>query len=137
DVFVRDLTVDPIELVSAHDPALPSQTPNGPSAIPLGSVSADARFIALVSDADNLVANDTNGCSDVFVRDRVLRTNLLISIDTNGVAGDFGSTDGSVSANGRYVALTSLADILFPGDANKAMNVSFGDCTILANTRIY
>jgi hypothetical protein len=41
---------------------------NGNSVIP--SISADGRYVAFVSFASNLVAGDTNGTWDVFVRDR-------------------------------------------------------------------
>jgi len=61
DVFVRDLATPATELISQHDPALPSVTPNGPSTLSLLSVSADGRFVAFASEADNLLANDTNG----------------------------------------------------------------------------
>ena len=41
---------------------------NGPS---LGAaISADGRYVAFYSDATNLVPNDTNGRTDVFVHDR-------------------------------------------------------------------
>ncbi|MGD1995073.1 MAG: hypothetical protein PVI59_17920, partial [Anaerolineae bacterium] len=32
------------------------------------SISADGRYVAFDSGSSNLVSNDTNGCSDVFVR---------------------------------------------------------------------
>jgi uncharacterized repeat protein (TIGR01451 family) len=38
------------------------------------AISADGRYVAFTSDADNLVADDTNGTQDVFVRDRLLTT---------------------------------------------------------------
>lgn len=82
DVFVRDLTTA-IELISAHDAALPSLTPpNGNSALTSSSISADGRFIAFTSEADNLVSNDTNHCRDVFLRDLAYGTNLLLSVDS-------------------------------------------------------
>ncbi|WP_033313220.1 PD40 domain-containing protein [Streptomyces iakyrus] len=73
---------------------------NGPSGGP--SLSADGRLLAFVSSADNLVAGDTDGAADAFVRD--LRTG------TTRMAG--GSVDGSVdgvalSGNGRYLAFSA------------------------------
>jgi Tol biopolymer transport system component len=137
DVFVRDLTTDLPELVSSHDPLLPSMTPNGPSSFTLGSISGDGRFVAFASEANNLVANDTNGNRDVFVRDRAAGTNILVSVATNGVAGDGISTEPSVSASGRYVVFTSSADNLIAGDTNKALDVFVRDLqagvTILAS----
>jgi Tol biopolymer transport system component len=127
DVFVRDLTVGVTELISAHDPALASATPNGPSTFSPCTVSADGRFVAFASDADNLAANVTNGDRDIFVRDLASGTNLLVSISTNGSNGDGLSTDPMLSANGRYVAFTSSADNLVTGDTNKASDVFIRD----------
>ena len=127
DVVVRDLTTGAVELVSAHDAALPSLTPNGPSMLSTCCVSTDGRYIAFASDADNLVVNDTNGFRDVFVHDQVNGTNILVSADTNGLSGDSLSYEPSVSADGRYVAFTSQADNLVAGDTNRASDVFVRD----------
>ncbi len=128
DVFVRDLTPDTVELISSRNPNLPSRTPAGPSILSTLSVSANGRNVAFASEADNLVANDTNGCRDVFVRDLLTASNLLVSIATNGVtAGDGVSTDSAISADGRYVAFTSSADNLVAGDTNKTQDVFVRD----------
>ena len=57
------------------------------------SISGDGRFIAFQSSAANLVAGDTNGVADVFVRDRALGTTERVSVDSaevegNGVSGE-------------------------------------------------
>ncbi|MGO8927883.1 MAG: hypothetical protein ACLQU3_13485 [Limisphaerales bacterium] len=127
DVFVRDLGDDHVELISARHPDLPSFSPNGPSWLGAMPVSSDGRFIAFVSGADNLVPNDTNGCPDVFVRDMLYGTNLLVSVATNGGSADFASSDPAISGDGRYVAFTSSADNLVPGDTNKAQDVFVRD----------
>jgi hypothetical protein len=44
---------------------------NGDSFLP--ALSADGRFVAFVSGATNLVADDTNGALDIFVHDRLRR----------------------------------------------------------------
>src|SRR5207244_12110292 len=74
DVFVRDLVSSGVELISAREPVLPSSTPNGPSTLQIGSVSGNGEFAAFFSEADNLVANDTNGFRDVFMRDLIFGT---------------------------------------------------------------
>jgi Tol biopolymer transport system component len=92
------------------------------------AVSSDGRYVAFASEADNLVANDANGCRDVFVRDLLLGTNILASASTNNVApGDRLSTEPALSGDGRYVAFTSSADNLVPGDTNKAQDVFVRD----------
>ena len=74
-----------------------------------GEISANGRFIAFDSDANNLVAGDTNGFGDVFLRDLQLGTTILISIAANGTQGDNGSSGPVISADGRYVAFESGA----------------------------
>jgi Tol biopolymer transport system component len=127
DVFVRDLVSHTIELISAHHPALPSSSPNGPSAVSILSASADGRWVALTSEADNLVLNDTNGFRDIFVRDLAFGTNLVVSAGTNGIGADGIATEPAISANGRYVAFTSSADNLLAGDTNRSQDVFVRD----------
>jgi Tol biopolymer transport system component len=127
DVFLRDLSAGSIELISAHHPAFPSASANGPSAVSTLSASANGRFVAFTSDADNLVPYDTNGFRDIFVRDLELGTNLLVSVGTNGVGADGISTEPAISADGRFVAFTSSADNLVAGDTNKSQDVFVRD----------
>jgi hypothetical protein len=127
NVFARDLTAGITGLISVRQPALPSQTPNGLSGLTPFPVSANGRFVAFYSDADDLVPNDTNGFGDVFVRDLVASVNILVSVNTNGNAsGDGLSTDPAISSNGQYVVFTSSADNLVPGGTN-AQNVYIRD----------
>jgi Tol biopolymer transport system component len=80
------------------------------------SISADGRYVAFFSMATNLVAGDTNGASDIFVRDRNTGTTYLVSRDSAGVAGTSDSYNPSISADGRYVAFESMATNLVAGD---------------------
>ncbi len=110
DVFVTDQTQATTELISAHDPALPSLTPNGISLLFSSSVSTNGQYVAFSSDAANLVANDTNGFRDVFVHDFLSGTNVLVSAGTNGaVAAGGASTEPAISGDGRFVAFSSYA----------------------------
>jgi hypothetical protein len=127
DVFTRNVPSAVTTLISAANPALPSQTPDGISGFTSFSVSSNGQFVAFYSDADNLVAGDTNGCRDVFVRDLVAGVNYLVSGNTNGTSGDYISTDPAISGNGRYVAFTSSADNLVAGDTNNAQDVFVRD----------
>src|SRR4051812_14446845 len=54
------------------------------------TVTPDGRYIAFVSQADNLVPNDTNGAADVFVRDRVSNVTERINVGSSGVEGNAG-----------------------------------------------
>jgi Tol biopolymer transport system component len=109
DVFVRDAVGGTTELISQRDATVVLQAGNGSCVAPI-SVSADGRWLAFVSEADDLVLNDTNRLQDVFVRDRVNGTNLLVSAGLDGSSA-LGGNSGSavISANGRYVAFISVA----------------------------
>jgi hypothetical protein len=81
------------------------------------SISADGRYVAFQSDADNLVASDNGLYSDVFVHDLQTRTTTRVSVDSAGTEGNDMSWDPSISANGKYVAFESDAYNLVAGDA--------------------
>jgi len=91
------------------------------------SISADGRFVAFQSDATNLVANDTNGKPDIFVRDRQTHTTARISVSSAGVEGNGGSYAPSISANGRYVAFVSDSSNLVANDTNGFLDVYVRD----------
>jgi Tol biopolymer transport system component len=90
------------------------------------SVSADGRYVAFDS-ASIFVAGDTNGLTDVFVHDRVLGATQRISVSSSGVEGNGQSFFPSISADGRFVAFTSVASNLVAGDTNNALDVFVRD----------
>src|SRR4051794_16365229 len=103
-----------------------AQIPDAP--IPLGnagggSVSADGRFVAFVSDSSVLVKGDTNERRDIFVYDRSNNTFERVSVDSGGHEANSDSTEPIISQNGRYVAFTSLASNLVPGDTNNVWDI--------------
>src|SRR5262245_36125797 len=83
DVFVRDRLHGTTERVSVDSNGAQAAGPSIDS-----SVSFDGRYVAFMSYAPNLVVNDTNGSSDIFVRDRVLGTTKRVSADSNGNEGN-------------------------------------------------
>jgi len=128
DVFLHSVTANTNELISASRPDAISLTPDGSSQITAFSSSSNGQLVAFYSDADNLVANDTNHYSDVFVRDMAADTNILVSANTNGnVSGDGVSSAPAISGDGRYVAFASLADDLVSNDNNRALDVFVRD----------
>jgi Tol biopolymer transport system component len=128
DVQARNVTSGVTSLVSAANPTLRSQTPDGISGFTGFSISSNGQFVAFYSDADNLVPGDTNGYRDVFLRDLIAGTDYLVSVNTNGNApGDGISTDPAISGDGRYVAFTSSADNLVADDTNRAQDVFVRD----------
>ncbi len=118
DIFVRDLLTRATELVSvASDETLA----NSDSATP--SISADGHAVAFMSFASNLVANDTNGHFDVFVRDRTAGTTVLASVRPDGVQGNQDSLYPAISGNGQFVAFPSDATNLVRNDTNDRRGV--------------
>ena len=82
------------------------------------SISDDGRYVAFKSEASNLVDNDTNGQSDIFVHDRETGTTEVVSVHSNGTQGNYDSQSPSISSDGRYVAFKSEANNLVDGDTN-------------------
>jgi Tol biopolymer transport system component len=123
DVFVRDLVTARTSLVSRGTDGTPSR---GFSY--LGSISANGRYVAFTSQADDLVtgAGAISG-SQVFVRDLVASRTRLVSVSTDGTYGHGWSSFGSVSADGRYVAFDSDASDLVSGDTNDLADVFVRD----------
>ena len=126
DVFLRDTcrgaaqcTPSTIRVSVANDG---SQLPAWSLA---PSISADGRFVAFSTSADNVTVGDTNGFSDIFVRDTCVGatgctpSTILISMADDGAQGN--SHVGwyaSISDDGRLVAFTAFSDNLVVGDTN-------------------
>jgi hypothetical protein len=82
-------------------------------------ISADGRYVAFVSGATNLVANDTNNAPDVFVKDRQTGATTRVSVvSQTGAQANGGSDTVAISSDGRYVAFYSSASNLVSGDTN-------------------
>ena len=91
------------------------------------SLSADGRFVAFSSSADNLVPGDTNDRSDIFVHDLQTQQTHRVSVSSNGLQGTGYSNSPSISADGRYVAFESFARNLAPNDGNTMTDVFVHD----------
>jgi Tol biopolymer transport system component len=101
---------------------------NGNSLLALpASMSADGRYVAFCSIADNLADADEDTGMDVFVRDRWNGVTALLSVDSSGVIGNGTSGAPAISADGRFVAFWSLADNLVVGDTNGVSDVFVHD----------
>ncbi|MBF0185877.1 MAG: DUF4347 domain-containing protein, partial [Magnetococcales bacterium] len=122
DIFLRDTQTGQTSIVSVD--SFGNQG-NGGSYSP--SISADGRYVAFFSYASNLVAGDTNGVGDVFLRDTQTGQTLIISVDSSGNLSNGHSSSPSISADGRYVAFDSNASNLVVGDANSTYDVFLRD----------
>ena len=120
DIFVRDTLTNTTTRLSV-DSAGNQADRNSDGA----SISADGRFVAFNSDASNIVPGDTNNSFDIFVRDRLTNTTTRVSVDSAGnPASGFSS---SISADGRFVAFSSSASSILPGDTNDEPNIFVRD----------
>ena len=108
----------------------------GTSSSPQAEISDDGRYVAWWSEATNLVKRDTNRRSDVFVRDRLRGTTARVSVGTRGRQANGDSTAVAMSADGRYVAFTSDATNLVPGDTNERSDVFVRDRVARTTTRV-
>ena len=77
-------------------------------------LSASGRYIAFESAATNIVANDTNGFTDIFVRNMSTGVTERVSVGPAGLESDAGSDQPAISADGRFVAFSSQATNLAP-----------------------
>ncbi len=122
DVFIRDVDAGTTIRVSVGASGLQG---NGKSDRP--SISDDGRSVAFYSDADNLVAGDTNMLRDVFVHDLETRVSVRISVGVGGAETDGASSRPAVSADGRHVAFRSDASNLVANDTNGLTDVFVHD----------
>jgi Ca2+-binding RTX toxin-like protein len=130
DIFVKDMVSGAVTLVAA--PGFP------PSADP--GISADGRFVAFASSSPDLVDNDTNNCSDVFVKDLFAGGLTRISIGDSGLQGNADSFAPQISGNGRYVTFTSIASNLAAGDTRDSSDafrkdLVTGELTLISTDR--
>jgi Tol biopolymer transport system component len=91
------------------------------------AISAHGRHIAFESEATNLVAADTNGRVDVFVRDRFTGMTERVSVTSRSKQGNGDSGFATMSDDGRYVAFFSDASNLAAGDTNGVPDVFVRD----------
>jgi Tol biopolymer transport system component len=125
DVFVRDLGAGTTALISTNGVS----SGNGASTAYGSSISTDGRFVVFESMSDDLVNNDSNHRSDVFVRDLDAEITTLVSVNRSGVASNGFTAIGPASADGRYVVFMSTANDLteHPGDPSGRFDVYVRD----------
>jgi hypothetical protein len=131
DVFVRDLLAGTTSRVSVGPGGLQADSHSIAEAI-----SADGRFVAFSSVATNLVPGDTNLANDVFVRDLQTGATVRVSVASGGAQSDGSSLVASISADGRYVAFSSGATNLVPGDTNGFFDAFVHDLQLSTTIRV-
>jgi Tol biopolymer transport system component len=113
DVYVRDRqggTNERISVGLVADPTVPSIA---------ARITPSGRFVVFESEAPELVADDLNGVSDVFVRDREGGgTTRRVTVGTGGSEAAGASSAAVISGDGRFVAYQSFAPNLVEDDTN-------------------
>ena len=141
-IIVAALLMAAATSVSAWTPATIERVSVGPNGVEgnndslFPAISAHGRFVAFESDAANLEPNDTNGVSDVFVRDRQTGRTTRVSVGAGGAQGNRYSGVGGISADGRYVAFRSYASNLVADDTNGEQDVFVHDRQTGRTTRV-
>ncbi len=131
DVFVRDRELGTTRRVSVSSTGAQGDSESfGPA------ISSAGRYVSFSSDASNLVPGDTNAVQDVFVRDRDLGTTRRVSVSSIGAQGDGVSFDPAISSAGRYVAFSSDASNLVPGDTEGTVDVFVRDRDLGTTRRV-
>jgi Tol biopolymer transport system component len=134
DCFVRDTLTNTTTLISTSSSGVVGNGLSTP-----GAISADGRYVAFQSLATNLVAGDTNGLADIFVKDRQTGATTLVSVGVGGIpalGGPSGVWHSSISADGRYVAFESSASNLVASDLNGWSDVFVRDRQLGQTTRV-
>jgi hypothetical protein len=130
DVFVHDMLTGVTVLADVD-----SSGKQGNSWAEFATISADGRFVAFMSGSTNLVPGDTNNNPDVFVHDLLTGATERVDVSSSGTQAGSG-TFGTISADGRFVAFTSSASNLVPGDTNGHSDVFLHDRQTGLTTRV-
>lgn len=118
DVFVKDRSTNEVRLVSVSSEGVQG---NGSSGLP--SISADGRYVAFMSEANNLVENDTNEVADIFIHDLQTGETKRVSIASDGTQANGLSFINRISANGQYVVFETTADNLSSEDTDDQLDI--------------
>jgi Tol biopolymer transport system component len=128
-VFIRDLQTGVTSLVTPNQQGVGGNGDTDSFRERDMAVSSDGRYVAFVSDASDLVNNDTNFAQDVYVRDTKLGITSLVSVRADGGAsGNASSGQIAMTPDGRFIAFVSGADNLVAvTDTNQQQDVFVRD----------
>ena len=131
DVFIRDRANGTTERVSVATNGAQGDNHSG-----FASLSGDGRYVAFQSYATTLVAGDTNGVADAFIRDRATGTTERVSVASTGAQGDEDCLYTAIPNDGRYVLFESSATNLVANDTNSLSDVFIHDRRLATTERM-
>ncbi len=131
DIFLKDLTTGALSIISTSSTGTRA---NGASQNAV--ISGNGRYVAFESNATNLVTGDTNNATDIFLKDLVTGTTTRLSVSSTGVQSNGGSSNATISIDGRYVAFDSGASNLVTGDTNGLSDIFRRDTTSNTTVRV-
>jgi hypothetical protein len=133
DIFVHDLQSRQIQRLSVN-----AQGEQGNKRSYVSVCSTNGRYLAFLSLASNLMAGDTNGKMDVFVRDNTTGQIQCVSVNSQGEQGngDCGYINLGISADGRLITFSSFASNLVENDTNGVDDVFVHDRLTGQTTRV-
>ncbi len=126
DIYLHDRETGATTLISR---GMSGNAGNGSSGFP--SISNDGRWIAFVSDSDDLVPGDSNGEQDVFLYDGLFETIRRVSVNESGGESSGGTVgQPAMSADGQTIAFASRASDIVAGDSETFVDIYVYDrCT--------
>lgn len=124
DIFLKDLTTGAVSLVSSNSSGIQANHD-----VDDARFSPDGTKVLFRSFASNLVADDTNGTWDVFLKDLTTGAVIRISTGDGGLEGNNLSGSPVFSPDGTKIAFTSDSSNLVTGDTNGARDIFLKDLT--------
>jgi Ca2+-binding RTX toxin-like protein len=122
DVFLKDLQTGAVQRISTS-----TDGQEGNDGSYWANISEDGRYVLFQSNASNLVVGDTNGVTDLFLKDMQTGTLQRISTAADGAESNDSVSDASISADCRYIVFSSWASNLVANDTNNSCDVFIKD----------
>lgn len=114
-IFSTSYTQQASATIPGTNTLISSSTTGAPQGGSYTRISADGKFVSFVSNSANLVTGDTNGKTDLFIRELSTNITTRVSVSTSGVEANNNTGNYAISRTGRYIAFTSDASNLIDG----------------------
>jgi len=132
DIFVKNINTGVVTRINTNSTGMQANGGNSSDA----AFSADGVNVIFRSDATNLVDNDTNAKSDIFVKNLTTGAIARVNTDSLGAEANDETTSASLSADGTKVVFASSATNLVTGDINASSDIFLKDLKTGKVTRL-